>query len=699
MPNDAPLWIEIAIENDGDRVFVTPRGSLGQGGTRRQISLSLDELYALQEGVGRAAKGHTPLDDGARQTARDLFAAIFRDQALEICTAHLATARPRSVVLRLAPRGRALQSVPWEVMLAPPHGALDTSDFLASAPRLHVVRAVTDGGPARPLRVLRRVRVLVIAAASTRVAERVKGALGEAVDARAVDLLEPIEGARAATLPNLRAALQRYSHPNERPHVVHIIGHGAVSRGGGHEGTPVIELPGDDGAPVEIPVQALADDFLGFFGDDLRLVVLDACEGAAPGAAGSAAEILARRAATAVIAHLWPLDTHVAGELAKSFYTSLTLWEQGCGDVAASLQSARRELLVEGAGAFSSVLYLRGDNPLIFDFRGRIAPGPSPRGQKAPPPAAAAPAGGQLESAEKLKQLLAGPFSVLLGDSGEDPLECQMALRKKIAEKLHVRGDDASGLANCIQLYALLHGRSALDHVFKEVVEEILQRDDTPLTPLAWELAGALRPGVHATLLWLPVLEHALAERYAGGDIYVVQPPSPDEAGGSLWVRRRKAGSDEWLVASDLREGWPNRLDLQRDFVILRLYGGYLPKREVLGALLTEDDHALNPRHTEMPNDWDGLVRHLRTRPTLVVGISVLDWRHRMVLRLLFDQGLPRESVAVLPLDGDDVDGQIWTKSGGALTRGRSRAVHVARQSTEALADMLMNHPRPAGAP
>ncbi|AUX42479.1 uncharacterized protein SOCE26_039120 [Sorangium cellulosum] len=679
MSNNAPPWFEIAIEHAGDSVFVTPRGSLGQNGKKRQISFRLDDLHELAQKVGPAAMHHTPLDGGAREMARDLFAAIFEGEALEMCREHLTAARPRPLLLRLAVSGRPLQAVPWEVMLTPKGGALDTSGFLASSPRLHVVRAVNSGGPVGPLRILSRVRVLVISATSTRVDVQVKAALKEAIDAHAIELLDPIVGDHVATLSDLRKALQLYSQEHKRPHIVHIIGHGAVRRGAHQEAEPVLVLPGDTGDPIEIPAQTLADDLLRCFGDDLRLVVLDACEGAAPGADGSAAEILAKQAAVAVVAHLWPLRTELAGEIAKSFYTSLTLWEQGRGDVAASLHSVRHELQAEGAGAFSPVLYLRGANPLLFDFRGWKKRSPTP-----PSP----------EGLDVLEKLLSGPFSVLLGDSGEDPLECQMAFRKKLADKLGLKGEDALPLAHCIQRYALLKGRSELDRVFKEVVGDILTRDDTPLTPLAWELARALQPGVHATLLWLPVLEHALAERHQDRGIYVVQPPSPDDPGGSLWVMRRKAGEKEWAIAGDLDDGWPHDLDFRKNYVILRLYGGYLPKREVLGALLTEDDHALNPRSLEMPA-WNALIHQLCTRPTFVVGISVLDWRHRLVLRLLFDQGLPPSSVAVLPLDGEEIERRIWSERGGGLSKGTQRRVSIVRQTTDALSHMLEGRPAP----
>ncbi|WP_437954052.1 CHAT domain-containing protein [Sorangium sp. So ce296] len=89
---------------------------------------------------------------------------------------------------------------------------------------------------------------------------------------------------------------------SKSPHVVHFLGHGTVAP----DGRPMLRLADDDGEEAWISAGALAQELSASFGEDLRLVVLEACEGAAPGAFGSAAEILARAGANAVVAHLPP---------------------------------------------------------------------------------------------------------------------------------------------------------------------------------------------------------------------------------------------------------------------------------------------------------------------------------------------------------------------------------------------------------
>src|SRR5262249_59885611 len=95
------------------------------------------------------------------------------------------------------------------------------------------------------------------------------------------------------------------------------------------------------------------------FCEDLRLVILEACEGAKAGAFGSAAEILAKAGADAVVAHLWPVKTDVARVCSTEIYRALTGAERGAGDIGASVAAARRTLLAESAEAFSPILCLR----------------------------------------------------------------------------------------------------------------------------------------------------------------------------------------------------------------------------------------------------------------------------------------------------------------------------------------------------
>jgi hypothetical protein len=125
----------------------------------------------------------------------------------------------------------------------------------------------------------------------------------------------------------------------------------------------------------------------------------------------------------------------------------------------------------------------------------------------------------------------------------------------------------------------------------------------------------------------------------------------------------------------------PRRFDLDADFVVLRLYGGYSPEpRPVLAnPVLTEDDHIHGLTGAEgfrTPAWAEELMGRLRMKPGLFTGLSVLEWRHRMLLRWLYDQRpAPRDSLALLDPQADPIESEIWTSGGGLSGSGRIAAL------------------------
>jgi hypothetical protein len=178
------------------------------------------------------------------------------------------------------------------------------------------------------------------------------------------------------------------------------------------------------------------------------------------------------------------------------------------------------------------------------------------------------------------------------------------------------------------------------------------------------------------TLLWLPSLESALARHHPDRTIYVVQPGS---SGASAMPRivKRAAGASVWRASPSL----PQRFDLSSELVVLRVYGGYSPEPMPIltSPLLTEDDHirglvSVEPSRTP---DWaNKLVGELRMRPGLFLGLSVLEWRHRMLLRWLYSNApAPTGSLALLDSQADPVEQEIWTNGGGLPGTGRIAAL------------------------
>jgi hypothetical protein len=557
MRKDELPWIELGISRNGEDVSVRARGSGGEEAPPRKLSLDFAALAAFGGTVRRAAESHMEVEPRVRARARELWDDVFQGGVLELFARYRERAGGAPLLVRLAIDDPGLQALPWEVMCQP--GTQE--GFFATSADVRVARKVQSLEPLVPREILGSVRILVLAPAGAGVVAAIRMALADAIESGAVELAPPIE--RPFTDPaQLRKALLAHGGRDRSPHIVHVVAHGALE-GAGPEQKPVLAFAGEP-EDVALPVESFAQDLAEIFGETLRLVVLDSCRSASPGAVGSAAEILARRAAGAVIAHLFTVRAAVAAAYARSLYTSLTLWDQQSGDVAASLHGARRELLrgvndlEGGAGAFSAVLYLRGVRTALFDF---------PKNRR-PRRIGASTSAADALVPSPLRALVGGRFSLLFGDDGEDPLDGQRALRRTIAQRLGVPEEAERSLAEAGQRYALVEGRVALDGVFKEVLDELLEEDEAPITPLAESLADVLGPGVHTTLLWLPVLEHALAKRYPDKRIYVVQPPPP--GGRSPWVRLREAGASKWKKLDRL----PDDARFDADFVVLRPYGG-----------------------------------------------------------------------------------------------------------------------------
>jgi hypothetical protein len=359
----AAPWMEIEIEPAGDEIRVTARGSrnermapysLGAAVTRKR-------LLAFAGGVERAVQTSAPLAQAGLEEAWALHEAVFHGNLRELTGRLLEAAKGRPLLQHLLIRDRDLQAIPWEALC--PRG---TKDYWGSSAKLLLARGVMSGSPWQPREVRGAVRLLAISPSSDeRSLEPLRNGLSRSIEAGEVEWLEPIAGLKTS---------RRFFFDQLRgkaPHILHFLGHGGVDA----QGCPILRLADDDDdEPVWINAEALAQELSASFGEDLRLIVLEACEGANPGALASAAEILAGAGAGAVVAHLWPVKTQAARDCSRAFYSALTGAAGTLGDVAASLGAARRTLLLASAEGFSPVVYLRGPSSTIFRFEGRSVP-------------------------------------------------------------------------------------------------------------------------------------------------------------------------------------------------------------------------------------------------------------------------------------------------------------------------------------
>ncbi|WP_164019557.1 CHAT domain-containing protein [Pyxidicoccus trucidator] len=650
-------WLQIDIECVGAEIRARTTGSRSEQTEPRSFGpeLAAEKLGLFAQQVQDAAARAQPLGDSLHQ-AQALHRALFCDDTQGVLLRLREAAQKRPLLLRLMlGRDASLQAFPWEALCEPD----TTVGFLGNSADVLLARGVRSKEPWAPREVTGAVRILVIAPSEGSDLSGLRGALEERITAGEVEWLDPLVGPRA-----------RFSQISERmkrgpiPHVIHFIGHGTVNS----EGVPLLRLADEDGEEKWTEVELLAQQLKEGFCRYLRLIVLEACEGARPGALASAAEWLVRSGADAVIAHLWPVKTDIARACSRTFYRSLTGAGSRRGDVALSLNEARRGVLDgfrHSAEAFSPVLYLRGSDSILFDFQVQhIAP---------PLPSASVPRADT--PAPALHKLLLQPFSLVLGDRWKDEQGVMDGFSERLRQALVKKvGPIPTGLSlsALAQHYELHFEEQELDFEIQEVFGH------TAALPLIDVLARKLTPGVHITLLRLPRLELALAEQRPELTLYVIHPPGP--GGSQVTVLRREGGDTRWEKVRQLPE-----INPQQHVIVLRLYSGYLPPDKYMRPLLTEDDYLRGIRKLErmLPLDLaDSLMGQLNMRPALIMGLSMLTWQHRILLYRLFgERPLPSGSLVVL--EPGEAEQELWA-------RGRIPSAREGVQTLELSAtDML----------
>lgn len=662
------MWIEIDIETQGEDVRISGRGSRGERPAPYTLGAEggFDALSTFASKVGRAVRQGKPLDQAVVEIAQRIHESVFQGELRDVISRLTEASKDERLLVRLFVQDKSLQAVPWEALCKP--GTAE--GFLGTNPRLLMARGVHSSEPWEPREVRGAVRVLAIGPGSeVRTVDVLKEALAASIETGEIEWLEPIVG------PDISAkVLYDRLRRGKTPHVVHFIGHGSVDM----SGKPVLRLADDaDGDEVWITAEALARELSASFYEELRLVVLEACEGAKGGALGSAAEILAKAGADAVVAHLWPVRAETARVCSAELYQSLTRAEQTQGDIGASLAAVRRTLLAQSSEAFSPVLYLRGSDSVLFNFEGRRVT--KPRGkQKA------------RNLAPALQALLEHPFTLVLGDIDED----RVALQKEFGQFLEENGDkppEGATLSSITQRCALRFGQEVLHSLFQQALSATLS---APPPPIIDAFARLLLPGVHVTLLWRPYLERALAEKQSGRTIYAIQPSL---GSGKPRIVKRAAGTTVWKMEPVM----PKRFDVDNDIVILRPYGGYSAELRPIFSqpLLTEDDHFDGFVGTEgfRPPSWmEELLARPRIQPSLFLGLSSLDVRHRVFLRWLYDRRpAPKDSLAILSTQADPHEVEIW--EGGAGLPGSGRIAAITEEPQQ-LAPLLDAYDRGGGA-
>ncbi len=644
-------WLEIEVERKGDEVRVSARGSRGERPAPHTLVLAqgIETLTTLASKVGRAVRARRELDPTTIELAQTIHAEFLNGELRDVLARLTDPSRseknnPREnrLLVRLFVQDRTLLSVPWEVLCKPK----TTEGFWGMDPHVLVTRGAHSPDPWGPREVSGAVRVMAIAPTAGEPSLAVlRGALGPAIDAGEIEWLDPITG------PNINAkVLFDRLRRGQTPHILHWIGHGGVDA----NGRPSLRLADDeDGEETWLTTEALARELSPHFLEDLRLVVLEACEGAKAGMFSSAAEELAMAGADAVVAYLWPVRADVAQTCSSEMYRSLTV----AGDIGTSIAAARRTLITQSAEAFSPVLFLRGSDSVLFDYSRRKVVKP----RVTPERRVIAPA---------LQTLLdKPPYTIVLGNGEEDRAALHEELLKFLKENNDIV-DSSMAFGAITQRCVMRWGGEVLHSLFQQTIAGSSSEN---LPPFIRALGALVPPGVHVTLAWRPYLEKAIAEQQPQKTIYAIQASL---SGNNTKPRiiRRAAGTTVWKMEPSL----PKYFDVDDDIVVLRMYGGYSPEvRPIFSPpVLTEDDH-VHGLLGERPPQWlEELLARPRIQPALLIGLSAFDWQSRLLLWWLYDKRpAPKDSVIVLTSKVDPTEPEVWDSDGGLPGMGRVAAV------------------------
>ncbi|MFT7519927.1 MAG: hypothetical protein ACI9MC_002071, partial [Kiritimatiellia bacterium] len=377
---------------------------------------------------------------------------------------------------------------------------------------------------------------------------------------------------------------------------------------------------------------------------DLRVVLVEPrYRGTPPGLVPALID-LASDAATAGVFWPWNLVDDDFHRAAMAFLEHLT----HTGNVVAAVRALRSAAI---GRASMAMLAMRGTSPVVFDTsRRRLRP-------TAPPVYTSSLSAGESQILEHLTRVLgkAGGYSLFLGDGldNEGPSGPHHALSEELNDRLEA--SDLGTLAQLMQRFELLEDREELRAVVQEALED--SADCRP-APAIEAVAKMAQPGLHLSLMLLPVLAESLALHHPDADIVVLQPLRPGEF-DRLRAFVRPAGERRWRRGERTAT---QRLDLHRQHVVLRLHGGIpAPGKGMLGdPVLTETDQLehLGALDT-LPAQ---ILAHFRRNPVVFIGFSPDNWAHRATVRgLAGGQPLAAGSLAVLLPHADSLHRRYWT--------------------------------------
>lgn len=339
-----------AARDDGLHAARVIRSPAGEGD-------ALIDLGGLPE---EARSGAPPASlHQAREIGGALYTALFRDEvgALLAGSRQRALAHQSGLRIRLRIDSPEVAALPWELLFDERE-----DQFLALSQETPIVRYLPAGAPVEPLTVEPPLRILGIVSAPKNLppvnVEAEKARLEESISRTGRSRRVEVVWLEGQTWRALQEAM--LSGPW---HIVHYLGHAQLNE---ETGAGELLLADDAGQS-----KALAADEFGSLLEDhasLRLVVLNACEGARSDEArpfGSIAAELVRSGLPAVVAMQYEITTAAAAELTRAFYAALA--EGLPVDAALAVARAAIRLASQASVEWATpVLYLRSPDAALF---------------------------------------------------------------------------------------------------------------------------------------------------------------------------------------------------------------------------------------------------------------------------------------------------------------------------------------------
>jgi len=351
------LNFDLALERAGENYRANVAQSPGGQATLELVRpFSPEELQTVFSQLSRNNAA------AARAFGKKLYDAVFADEIKIAYLSSAGIAASQNAGLRVRLRLNEtpeLAYAPWEIL----H---DGQDFLAFSPQFTLVRYLELRQPLKSFAAQAALRVLFILSSPrddepldlAREWARLQDALADAVSAGLVE----IELLEHASLTNLQEQLGKAQY-----HILHFSGHGMFdARAAADAPQGKLVFVNEDGRRQV--VDALELGRLLKAHDSLRLVVLNACEGARADTGNvfaGAAQTLIEKAVPAVIAMQFPITDEAAQTFSRALYGAFADSFESGFQLETALSRARLAMQRSGLEWATPVLFSRQDENLF----------------------------------------------------------------------------------------------------------------------------------------------------------------------------------------------------------------------------------------------------------------------------------------------------------------------------------------------